>query len=62
MRMECLEQSVDEYGGKTFAELKAISHQEPAFREADPNDFIPLESLVRSLPDGEALWDYLTDN
>lgn len=60
--MECLDKSIAEYGGKTFADLKAISRREPAFQEADPNDFIPMESLAKSLPDGPTLWDYLTTN
>ncbi len=59
--MECLEWSIGEYGRKTFAELKAISHQDPAFLNADPNDLISTELLAKSLPDGEALCDYLTD-
>lgn len=56
---ECLDEAVREYGRKTFNELKEISHRDAAFQAADENDFIPLEKLAKSLPNGEALWEYL---
>jgi len=58
--IECLDESIVEYGNKTFAELKRISHA--SLREADHNDFISMESLTRSLENGEELWNYLNDN
>ena len=55
---ECLEESIRRYGGKGFGELRDLSH-DAAFVAADRNDLIPMEALVKSVPDGEVLWDYL---
>jgi len=60
--IQCLDASIEEYGNLPFGRLKAISHTDPAFKAADENDFIPMEALVKSLPDGEALWDYLVSD
>lgn len=56
---ECLDETIRNYGHKSFNELKELSHDDPAFKAADENDFIPLEALAKSLPNGEALWEYL---
>lgn len=55
---ECLDESIQRYGRMPFGELKALSHDE-AYDAADRDDFIPMETLVKSLQDGEALWEYL---
>jgi uncharacterized phage-associated protein len=55
---ECLDQAIREYGHKSFDELKRLSH-DAAFDAADENDFIAIEALARSLPNGEALLEYL---
>jgi uncharacterized phage-associated protein len=55
---ECLDASIEQYGHLSFEEMKRVSHDN-AFTSADQNDFIPLEALVKSLPDGDVLLDYL---
>jgi uncharacterized phage-associated protein len=55
---ECLTESIREYGRKSFAELKRLSHDK-AFASADLNDFISMEDLAKDSPDGEALLEYL---
>lgn len=55
---ECLDEAIRNYGHMTFDELKRLSHDD-AFNAADQNDFIPMEALAKSLPNGEALWEYL---
>lgn len=56
---ECLDEAIEQYGRMRFGQLMAISHREEAFKSADENDFIPLEAIARSLPDGELLLEYL---
>jgi hypothetical protein len=46
----------------SFSQLKRLCHDDPAFKAADENDFIPLEAFVKSVPDGERLWKYLTSD
>lgn len=58
---ECLDEAIREYGHKSFAELKEISHRDTAFQAADENDFITMEALAKSLPNGEALLEYLNE-
>ena len=57
--IECLEWAIKQYGQLSFSALKRISHKEPAYVNADQDDFIPLEAIVDSLPNGEALKEYL---
>jgi len=42
--------------------VKELLCQDTSVREADHNDFISMESLTRSLENGEELWNYLNDN
>ncbi len=58
--IECLNESIATYGVKSFTELKQISHEDAAFQGADRNDFISMEQLAKSVPDGQVLWEYLT--
>lgn len=55
---EVLAEAICKFGHKSFSELKKLSHDD-AFKAADDNDFISMEALVKSLPDGEALWEHL---
>lgn len=59
---EVLDKMIEEYEGKTFDELKALSHDDPAYQAADENDFIPMEAFVKSVHGGNELWDYLTSD
>jgi hypothetical protein len=58
---ECLDEAIKEIKPLPYAKLLEMSHEEPAYKAADPNDTIPLEILVRSLPDGDSIWRYLVD-
>ena len=60
--IECLNDAIAQYGGMTFDQLKEASHEEPAYREADENGEISLEDLVKSLPNAQAVWEYLNDD
>lgn len=59
---EVLDKVIKQYGSMTFVELKALSHDDPAYLAADQNDFIPVEAFVKSVPGGNELWDYLTSD
>jgi uncharacterized phage-associated protein len=56
--MECLDSAIKRYGHLTFGRLKTLSHDK-AFAAADQNDFIPLEAIAASLPDGDLIVDYI---
>ena len=56
--IKCLDAAIKLYGRLSFGRLRDLSHDE-AFQAADENDFIPLEAIVKTLPDGELLLDYL---
>lgn len=58
--IECLDFAIREYSDRPFAELQQLSHDR-AWSASDENDFIPFEAIVRNLPNGELLWDYLQD-
>ncbi len=56
--IECLDESIEKYGHLSFSVLKRRSH-DAAFKSADLNDFISLENLAKSLPDGDQILEYL---
>jgi len=56
--LECLDAAIGRYGHLPFSRLRKLSH-DAAFKSADQNDFIPLEAIAKSLPDGELLLDYI---
>lgn len=60
--IECLDSAIARYAGMSFGQLRRLCHDDPAFKAADENDFIPLEAFVKSVPDGERLWRYLTSD
>ncbi len=57
--IECIDSSIMEYGKLSFDSLRRLSHDEPAYQKADRDDFMPLEDIVASLPNGDALMEYL---
>lgn len=59
--VECLDEAIVQYGNLSFSKLRAISHKEPAYQASDENDRIPVEAIAATLPDSEALLDYLRD-
>ena len=56
--MECLDTAIKEYAHYSFRRLRKASHDQ-AFTSADQNDFMSVESIARTLPDGALLVDYL---
>jgi uncharacterized phage-associated protein len=58
---ECLKNAIKKYGKLTFSQLKKRSHDK-AFMSADNNDFIPIESIVATLQDGDLLIQHLKEN
>lgn len=55
---ECLDQAIEQYGQMSFGRLTQASHDK-AWKAADENDAITLETIVQTLPDGEALMEHL---
>ena len=61
--IESLNIAIDKSSHLSFGDLQYLSHQDPAFQKADgESDTISVENLVKSLPDGELLWDHLTND
>ncbi|MEW8030372.1 MAG: Panacea domain-containing protein [Candidatus Thiodiazotropha sp.] len=58
--IECLNRVIEEDGEKSFGELKNKSHDD-SFNSADENDFISLESIVKTLPNSDLLLEHLAD-
>ena len=58
--LECLDAAIAKYGHLSFSRLKNLSHDK-AYESSDENDFIPLEAIVKTLPDGDLLLSYLQD-
>lgn len=56
---ECLDNAISQYGHLSFDALKKISHNDPAFKAADENDFMPIESIAVTLKDGKSLIEHL---
>jgi uncharacterized phage-associated protein len=57
--IECLDAAIEKYGHLSFGQLKRISHNDDAWKRSDQNDFIQLETIAKTLPDGDLLVDYL---
>lgn len=58
--IECLEESIKEYGALSGPELKRLSHDD-AYKAADENDIIDIEQIARMFPAGEKLIKHLQD-
>jgi uncharacterized phage-associated protein len=58
--IECLDAAIEHYGHLSFSELRRQSHDK-AYQSADKNDFISVESIAQSLPDGDLLLEYLQE-
>lgn len=56
--LECLDESIREYGHLSFNELTKLSH-DAAWHATDDNDMIDLEEIVATLPGSEALLQHL---
>lgn len=58
---ECLEVSAQEHGAKSFKQRSAESHG-PAWKAADPNGLIELESLLLEIDNRDELREHLIDD
>lgn len=54
----CLDEAISKYGHRSFGSLKRLSH-DSAYEAADENDFMSLEAIAKTLPEGDLLLDYL---
>ncbi len=57
--LECLDGAIETYGKQGFKALRDLSHRNPAYRQTAPNRPIPLEAIVETLPNGDALMEHL---
>ncbi len=58
--IECLDLAIARLKPLSFGKLRRLSH-DAAFAASDENDFMPLETIVKTLPDASAILDYLRD-
>ena len=58
--VRCLEQVIADYGNASFEERTSQSH-DAAYSQTKRNAEIPLENIVRTLPNSEILLEYLRD-
>lgn len=56
--IECIRQTIAEYGNKTFGELTDITHDK-AWNATDDNQTIALEAIVATLPNAAEVAGYL---
>jgi len=56
--IECLNDSIRQYGNKSFAQLTELSHDQ-AWEGSDENVLISIEEIARTLPNAEEILEYL---
>ena len=56
--VECIKQTIAQYGSKSFGELTDITH-DSAWNATDDNQHIPLEAIVATLPNAAEVAGYL---
>jgi uncharacterized phage-associated protein len=56
--IDCIQQTIKKYGGKTFGQLTDITHDD-AWKSAGENQTISLEAIARTLPNSSDLLAYL---
>lgn len=56
--IECIRQTIAEYGNKTFGELSDITH-DSAWNTTDDNQTIPLDAIVATLSNADEVAGYL---
>lgn len=59
--LECLDRSISTYSWMSFGRLSEISHDD-AWNAADRDDMMTVESIARTMKDGEQIIDYLELN
>jgi len=56
--IKCIDEANKKYGHLTFGQLKNKSHDR-AYKSADKNDFISIESIASTLKDGDLIIEHL---
>jgi uncharacterized phage-associated protein len=56
--VECIQQTIAEYGQKTFGQLTDITH-DSAWRSANQNDTISIDAIVATLPNAAEISSYI---
>jgi len=56
--VECIGQTIAEYGSKSFGELTDITHDK-AWEETDENQTMAMDSIVKTLPNAPEVANYL---
>jgi len=56
--VECLQQTIAEYGSKSFGELTDITH-DSAWEETDENQTMAIDSIVKTLANASEVANYL---
>ena len=56
--IECIQKTVAEYGKQSFGQLTDLTH-DSAWQATDDNQTIPLESIVKTLPNAAEVAGYL---
>lgn len=56
--IECLDNAIKKYGSLSFKKLKELSHDE-AYKAADLNDIMDIETIAGTLKDGHLLVEHL---
>jgi hypothetical protein len=56
--VECIKQTIVQYGNKSFGELTDITH-DSAWNATDDNQTIPLDAIVKTLPNATEVANYL---
>jgi len=56
--LKCLNEAIKEYGSLPFDVLSEKSHDE-IYNEADLNDEIPVETIIKHLPNSQMILEYL---
>jgi len=59
--LECLNEAIEECRNLDWREIWRRSHRDPAFRAADLNGEMTTTSIAKTLPNGEAVLEYLSD-
>ncbi len=56
----CLDAAISKYGKMSFGQIKVLSHDDAYL--ATPRDKpMPLEAIVKTIPNSELLWEHLCD-
>ena len=57
--IESLNEAIEFYRHKDFEEVKTNAHEDAAYTAAEMNSYIPIEKIVRTLPNGDVVLKHL---